>query len=349
MSFLDELKAQKGLGTKKKPPPKPPKPEKPSAPAFTGSFPANIGVNSVMLADGNTVLEKELVKGTYVHCLSCGLVKQGLLETFDKGRFCSHECRVKYPYKFNVNGKPHWTLANSHLREIADDEISTLAAEWTKPTVVSSIELIGIGERTRELWLSQAMDLLDMRLFREKASVVVPECRVSVGFPAGTRKRQINKTLGQYWPKASASDGIPQIFISPAKGASHDPVNMLAVLVHEMVHACTEGAGHGPAFRKIAIKVGLTGPMRSTTAGAKLKALLKSISDELGPFPHGTIDTTTRPGRKGKLKGHECDTCGFKFYTTQKWMDSASLSGEPMCCPDANCIGQMKFVPPVSG
>jgi hypothetical protein len=204
---------------------------------------------------------------------------------------------------------------------------------------------------TRETWLQQAMSMLDMRLFREKGGVRVPDCRVSVGFPAGSRKRQINKTLGQYWPKASASDGVPQIFISPSSGASSDPVYMLAVLVHEMVHACTEGAGHGPEFRKLAVKVGLQPPMRSTTASAQLKKSLRKIADELGQFPHGTIDPTTRPGKKGKLKGYECkgysDSCGFKLYTTTKWID---YSGGDIDCPNPRCQSgyPMKYVPPKS-
>jgi len=199
------------------------------------------------------------------------------------------------------------------------------------------------AEITREEWLNKAFGHIAEDIFPG----VVPRCRISIGFPAGSRKRQINKTLGQYWPKASASDGVPQIFISPSSGASSDPVYMLAVLVHEMVHACTEGAGHGPEFRRLAIKCGLQPPMRSTTASAQLKKKLKAIAENLGPFPHGTIDPTTRPGKKGKLKGYECSGCGFKMYTTTKWVDHAG--GEAHIeCPDENCHCPMVFVPPKS-
>ncbi len=245
MSFLDELKAQKGIGKKPAPPP---------------------------------VVEKE---------------------------------PELPPVKPKVNPKPDKPIVNTSL--------------------------------TREKWLETAFERINGKLF---AGEMAPYCRLSVGFPAGSRPKKNTLTLGQYWPPGATSDGVPQIFISPSKHASGNPVEMLAVLVHEMVHAAIYPTkGHGKEFKRLALKVGLTGPMRHTVASDELKDKLVDIADEIGQFPHGTIDPTTRPGKKGKLKGYECEVCGFKFYTTQKWVDKA---GHEMVCPDNKCHGIPRFVPPKS-
>ena len=56
-----------------------------------------------------------------------------------------------------------------------------------------------------------------------------------------------------------------QIFISPALG---DPVDVLDTLVHELVHAVDNCEHkHGKEIKKIALSIGLEGPMRSAGAG----------------------------------------------------------------------------------
>lgn len=279
MSFLDELKAQKGIGKKPVPPPKVEKePELPKV-QKKPKLPVRI------CADG-----------------TCDNV---LLGGSDE-KYCSKHV------SHHVESKPDKPVLNSSL--------------------------------TREKWLETAFERINGKLFG--LSDMAPYCRLSVGFPAGSRPKKTTLTLGQYWPPGATSDGVPQIFISPSKHASGDPVEMLAVLVHEMVHAAIYPTkGHGKAFKRLALKVGLTGPMRHTVASNELRDKLKAIADDIGPFPHGTIDPTARPGKKGKLRGYECDSCGFKFYTTQKWVD---VAGDEMVCPDNKCNGIPRFVPPKS-
>ena len=73
-----------------------------------------------------------------------------------------------------------------------------------------------------------------------------------------------------------------QIFISPALG---DPVDVLDTLVHELVHAVDNCEHkHGKEIKKIALSIGLEGPMRSASAGKALKAVLTELAQQIGPW-----------------------------------------------------------------
>ena len=193
-------------------------------------------------------------------------------------------------------------------------------------------------QETREEWLNKAFNAIGIQLFNRP----VPKCRISIGFPAGSRAGT-NKTLGQFWQSGATSDGIPQIFISPSKSASGDAVEMLAVLVHEMVHAVHPGLGHGSEFRNTAKKVGLTGKMTSTIPTKQLSEKLQAIADTLGKFPHGTIDLTARKKQTTRMLKHECTNCGLILYMTQKWADKCGDTGhESALCPSRGCGSGMR-------
>ena len=124
---------------------------------------------------------------------------------------------------------------------------------------------------TREAWLLAAIDLL-RPLFSQK-SFVVPPCQVSCGFTStGVRSGHI----GQCWSTKSSAHGTNQIFISPTLGDAFDVID---TLVHELVHAVDDCQNkHGKEFKKIALKMGLKGPMRSADAGPELKLVLTDLN-----------------------------------------------------------------------
>ena len=112
----------------------------------------------------------------------------------------------------------------------------------------------------REQWLMAAVDHL-IPIF-ERAGYSIPVVKVSVGFPSTGAK---GRHLGQCWSTKSAIDGVNQIFIAPHL---QTPLDFLDTLVHELVHAIDDcQSGHGDNFKKIALDVGLKGPMRSAGAG----------------------------------------------------------------------------------
>lgn len=183
---------------------------------------------------------------------------------------------------------------------------------------------------TREQWLLSATVRLRDTLFKQ-ADAIVPEVRVSVGFPGGARV-SAHKAIGQYWPGNLTDDKTPQVFVSPVLG---DPIRALDVLVHELVHACTPGSGHKGPFKRLAIKVGLEGKMTATVAGTELTKRLNALSEELGPYPHSAINLADRKKQGTRLGKIQCTSCGYTCRVTAKWIEERGTplcpcSGEPM-------------------
>lgn len=143
-------------------------------------------------------------------------------------------------------------------------------------------------------------------LFKQ-AKYKIPNVRVSVGFPGG---RGGKKAIGQHWHPNASDDGRSQIFIHPSIS---DSIECLDVLVHELCHACTIGAKHGPIFKKCALAVGLEGQMRSASAGAILKEKLKALHTILGDYPHSKLNLALNPVKKQttRMIKMTCTDCGY--------------------------------------
>jgi len=163
------------------------------------------------------------------------------------------------------------------------------------------------GSDTREGWLKQAGLILRNQLVKGQAGLELPNYHVSVGFPRGSRGRQ--RAIGQCWSGAAAKDGHANIFVCPTQG---DAVRVLDILLHELLHAATPGAGHKGAFVKAAKAVGLLKPWTATTAGEVLREQLVRIAAQLGPYPHGAMSVgSDRPKPGSRLRLWECE-CGIK-------------------------------------
>lgn len=177
---------------------------------------------------------------------------------------------------------------------------------------------------TREAWLTAAVKALTTDLQAVGASV--PPVRVSVGFPGGRGRK--NAVIGQCWAAEAATDGVAQVFISPT---IVDPVQVLATLLHEMIHAVDGNhSGHRGAFAQIARAVGLTGKMTATVPGEALSARLRAVSDGLGAFPHAALRTGVSGAHKPqgtRMLKVQCPADGYTVRTTAKWLDV----GLPAC------------------
>lgn len=162
----------------------------------------------------------------------------------------------------------------------------------------------------REAWLELATQKLRASIFIGHG---LPDLvRVSVGFPGGGSART---RIGEHWHPKASDDGISQIFISPKLKTSFDH---LGVLVHELVHACVPDAGHGKAFKKIALAVGLTGKMRSTVPGETLALCLNKLSQEIGEIPHSGINLNEgRKKQTTRMIKMECGQCGYIARTSK--------------------------------
>src|SRR3546814_8536944 len=70
------------------------------------------------------------------------------------------------------------------------------------------------------------------------------------------------------------------------------PSQIAAILAHELVHAAVGiPAGHGKAFKRVALGLGLVGQMRATTPGEAFLAAVAPILAAVGPLPHARLDT----------------------------------------------------------
>ena len=176
---------------------------------------------------------------------------------------------------------------------------------------------------TREAWLLAAVQLLRPLFAAEGFSV--PACQVSCGFAStGTRSGHV----GQCWSTKSASNELNQIFIAPTLKSSYE---VLDTLVHELVHAVDNCENkHGKEFKKIALKMGMKGPMRSAEAGPELKATLTSLLDTLGQYPHGHLKVGMRKAPRRDRPRAKCKHCGYQVPMLKKFL----TYGPPICPKD---------------
>lgn len=185
--------------------------------------------------------------------------------------------------------------------------------------------------RTREEWLIQAVAMLS-KIF-EAQGFKVPPVRISVGWPGAKSRKGLRQTIGQCWNSASAKDGVQQIFVSPLLD---NPTDILAVIMHELVHA-VDGCknAHKAPFKRIAVLVGMVGKMTTSTAGPTLLAVFPKVLEALGKYDHAALDPGMTVGRVQTNKHLKitCGSCGFASRATQKQLDEHGISqhcGEDM-------------------
>ena len=181
--------------------------------------------------------------------------------------------------------------------------------------------------KNREDWLLNGMKSL--RLIMDNADA--PEFltpHVSIGWPKGSRGGKSSKAIGQCWDQVVSGDKErAHIFISPELT---DPVEVLAVLLHEMIHASVgTQCGHRGPFRKVAINCGLEGKMTATVAGEQLTEKLKEVVELLGDYPHpGLNDVPDRKKPGSRMLKVDCMYCGCIARMTRKWIEEI---GAPYC------------------
>ncbi|MFI8890527.1 hypothetical protein [Streptomyces paradoxus] len=214
---------------------------------------------------------------------------------------------------------------------------------------------------TREQWLQAAIETLRPD-FVAVGLPIPAKVQISVGFGYGA-KAESRKILGECWSKAATVDRVNHIFISPE---ITDVVEVLATVVHELVHAADDNVnGHKGRFKTVAKALGLTGQMTATYASPELAKKLRAIAEQLGAYPHSALYPTGAPvslpkpkeeAPEGETEGddetegetetpvssgpkkqgtrmlkvvcsEDCECGGYTVRTTQKWLDM----GTPRC------------------
>ena len=176
---------------------------------------------------------------------------------------------------------------------------------------------------SRQTWLETAVTNASAEF--KKHGYSVPEVRISCGFPStGSRSNRI----GECWATKICSGGLNEIFISPLIDDSDE---VLGIIFHELVHAVDDcKSGHGKAFKKIAIAIGLTGKMIHAHPNDELGKRVKLIIAEIGPYPHKKLIAKTRISIKRQRPYAECSECGYRVPMLKKFLDV----GPPICPKD---------------
>lgn len=183
----------------------------------------------------------------------------------------------------------------------------------------------------REQWLEAAVALM-VPLFAEKG-YTVPKVRVSCGWPSsrGLSKKGGSHCIGECWCSSAAEDKLAQIFISPRLKDEVGKQDVLATLLHELIHATVGNkAKHGKVFKDCAVKMGLEGKMTATTAGQALCDVFSGWMGKLGDYPHARLNPNDRPTKKQttRMIACECGECGYKVRVSRKWLLEP---GAPVC------------------
>jgi hypothetical protein len=177
----------------------------------------------------------------------------------------------------------------------------------------------------REAWLTALTERLRPRFVVVGASVPA-EVRLSCGWPSRGATSSQHRRIGECWHHECSADGHREVFISPTLS---DPVEVAAVVVHELVHAAGH-MGHGAGFGKVARALGLTGRMTATVPSEALRADLTVLVSELGPYPHGTLTPGDNERKQStRLLKVACpdEECGYTVRVTAKWLEV----GFPTC------------------
>lgn len=209
----------------------------------------------------------------------------------------------------------------AQLPEVVEAVVAHIAQTEKVPTVV--------GPMTREAWLIAGVEQMTP-MFKSKG-YEVPKLRVSCGWPSIKGLSAKSRRIGECWAAEASTDGVHQIFISPFLDQKVTPGEVLATLVHEVVHAVVGlDKKHGKEFRKCALAVGLDGKMTATFAGPELLAHIEGWEKQLGPYPHASLDALKRPTKKqtARMLKAECKECGYTARLTKKWIEEV---GWPHC------------------
>jgi hypothetical protein len=175
----------------------------------------------------------------------------------------------------------------------------------------------------RQQWLERAVEALRNR-FIGVGYTVPQKIRVSIGWP---KRAASCGAIGECWSIDASSDRHAELFVSPELT---EGLRILDVLAHEMVHATVgTAAGHQKPFKQCALKIGLVGPMRATTASPEFTVWADALMRRIGPYPAGYLTDTPKQGTR--MLKCECATCGYTVRITRKWL---TLAGPPICPTD---------------
>jgi hypothetical protein len=182
---------------------------------------------------------------------------------------------------------------------------------------------------SRESWLRAATN--ELRPFFAQLDLPLPATiRFAIAFTSRGKRTQV---AGETWYPSASADGHHEIII---RCDFADPLDVLGILVHELVHVVLPAtAKHGKVFKAAALRVGLEGKMIHALPGPILKERLQALAATLGPLPHAKLDfenaAADRPKKQGtRMLKAACESgeCGYTVRVAASWVRKL---GPPHC------------------
>ena len=171
---------------------------------------------------------------------------------------------------------------------------------------------------TREAWLTAAAQGL-IRLFDVRPR---GPWRVTCGWPSRRGTAAKARVIGECWSPSASGDQTIEIIITIAMA---NPLEILAVLAHELAHAhLAEGVGHRAPFARLVKAMGLEGKPTATVVGPAFTRSTGGLLAELGPYPHASLDYTERKKQSTRMLKAECPFCGYTIRLSRKWLEVAT-------------------------
>jgi hypothetical protein len=173
--------------------------------------------------------------------------------------------------------------------------------------------------RTRESWLTEAAQHLKEKYFVARNYEFPEKVFISCGFAFKS-----TKAIGQCFPKEATQNESVQIFVCPSEA---DPVRVLAILLHEMIHAhLGSGKGHGREFKKVWKDLGFSGKVTTLSLDPEstLVSELTEVASHLGDYPHSPVSKSVGMAKEegeGKKESRK-----IRFYSTQDTKFRVSMS-----------------------
>jgi len=174
----------------------------------------------------------------------------------------------------------------------------------------------------RETWLETATGKL-RKYFSDNGYTLPENIRFAIAFTSGGKRGM----EGECWHAQLSADKHFEIII---KADNDDPVQVLGILVHELVHTLLPlSVKHGKEFRDIALKIGLEGKMAHPELTPRLKQHLETIAKSLGHLPHATFNFLGNAEKRKKGGARylklECKAigCGYTLRGIAKWLKAA--------------------------
>lgn len=126
--------------------------------------------------------------------------------------------------------------------------------------------------QTANQFLEQSKDIICQKIFGDKR--LAKNCHFSYGFPSNGAFSQ-RQARGEAWKQKKTV----AIFVSPTQFKKGNAIQVLATLIHEIIHIkIGTDKGHRKEFKQEMKAVGLEGKATSTSAGKELTKRLNALN-----------------------------------------------------------------------